>query len=195
MKEEAQILEWYNLNSLKSIASARSMPNKGSRVALVEALAKVLWDPKEVERILATLSPAQRTALQRAKHYGGRNLRPEHLQAQLEADGVEKAQEAIHSLLRLGFLVYEARGSSQWDLWPNGTTNSYYYYYQPPLLRLAPVVAERVEIPADLGRLPLVPVTEPVPTVLESPFSTLQRSTISSSICARTASSCSRAGS
>jgi Helicase conserved C-terminal domain len=175
MKEEGQILDWYNLNSLKSIASARSVPNKGSRAVILDALTKVLWDPKEVEQILPTLSPAQHTTLQRAKHYGGRRLRPDHLQSQLEADGIADAQKVINSLLRLGFFVYEARGSTQWDIWPNGTTNGYYYYYQPPLLRLAPVVAERVTIPADLGRLPLVPWTEPLPTVQESTFSTLQR--------------------
>lgn len=176
MKEEAQILDWYNLNALKSIASARGVPSKGSRGVIIDALTQILWDPKQVEEILPTLTPAQHTALQRAKHYGGRRLRPDHLQAQLEADGIDDAQKVINSLFRLGFFVYEVRGSTQWDIWPNGTTNSsYYYYYQPPVMRLAPVVEERIAIPADLGRLPLVPWTEPVTVVQEASFTNLQR--------------------
>src|SRR5207245_2805688 len=114
-----QILESYSATALKAIATARVQDAKLPRAKLVQVLAKVLWDPKEVEIFLASLTPAQRTALQRAKQYGGTGLRPDLLQAQIEADGIRDAEQVINSLLRFGFLVYERKGYGQWELWPS----------------------------------------------------------------------------
>jgi hypothetical protein len=173
MTSASDILNGYSAAAVKSIAQARGLDTKPTKAQLVHALGKILWDPKRIEQVLETLSPAQMGALQRAKQYGGQGLSPDLLQSQIEVDGDESAQKTINSLMRLGFLVYEVRGPWQWELWP--TRTGYNYYYQPPTLRLAPPVAERVEVPRDLGRLPLEPWTDPVQNVLEGSFSTLQR--------------------
>src|SRR5262249_52828594 len=111
MTDLTQLLQGYSLGAVKAIAAAHNASTSPSKAQIVEGLVKRLSDTKAVEALLIGLSPGQQIALQRAKQYGGRDLRLDLLRAQLGVDGIAEIDKVIASLARLGLLLQEKTGA------------------------------------------------------------------------------------
>jgi hypothetical protein len=120
---------------------------------------------------LAQSSVDERTALARLKEYGGK-LPAEELKAQLVVDGLSDPDATLTALMSRGLLFYDRSLESYagaWELWDRQQKQA----YRPPLW-LPREVSDLVEVPDDLGHLPLQPAAEP-PQIREGSFVTLQR--------------------